>query len=171
MSVHLAHTKSYRPRQSAPAPDFHKLVEKLFRGKTLPTPALDESETVPPHVGIYLVADVASHRRGQERHSSHNYIYRLRLRDFGSGADLVYRAHQIPQRQELIAKYRAQHQFEKITPPPCNKQKHLASKDGSPLGSDISPKDGSPLESEPAVRKRKSRSGSNKKKNNSKRKT
>ena len=39
VSVHLAHIKSYRPRQSAPAPDFHKL-EQLFLGKTFPTPAL-----------------------------------------------------------------------------------------------------------------------------------
>ena len=36
VSVHLAHTKSYRPRQSTPAPDFQKL-EKIFLGK--PTPA------------------------------------------------------------------------------------------------------------------------------------
>ena len=64
VSVHLAHIKSYRPRQSAPAPDFHKL-EGLFLGKTLPTPALEESETVPPHIGIYQVADVVGHRRGQ----------------------------------------------------------------------------------------------------------
>ena len=68
MSVHLAHIKSYRPRQSAPAPDFHKL-EELFLGKTLPTPALEESETVPPHIGIYHVADVVGHRRGLGRHS------------------------------------------------------------------------------------------------------
>ena len=62
--VHFAHVKSYRPRQSAPAPDFHKL-EELFLGKTLPTFALEESETVPPHIGIYQVADVAGHQRGQ----------------------------------------------------------------------------------------------------------
>ena len=36
VSVHLAHTKSYRPRQSTPAPDFQKL-ENIFLGK--PTPA------------------------------------------------------------------------------------------------------------------------------------
>ena len=58
VSVHLAHIKSYRPRQSAPAPDFHKL-EGLFLGKTLPTPALEESETVSPHIGIYQVADLS----------------------------------------------------------------------------------------------------------------
>ena len=133
VSVHLAHIKSYRPRQSAPAPDFHKL-EELFLGKTLPTPALEESETVPPHVGIYQVADVVSHRRGQGRHSPHNYIYRLRLKGFGPEADLEYRAHQVPQCQELIAAYRAQHQLETIAPPPCSKRKHLASKDGNPLG-------------------------------------
>ena len=79
VSVHLSGIKSYRPRQSAPAPDFHKL-EGLFLGKTLPTPALEESETAPPHIGIYQVADVVGHRRGQGRHSSHNYIYRLRLK-------------------------------------------------------------------------------------------
>ena len=73
VSVHLAHIKSYRPRQSAPAPDFHKL-EGLFLGKTLPTPALEESETVSPHIDIYQVADVVGHRRGQGRHSPHNYI-------------------------------------------------------------------------------------------------
>ena len=52
---------------------------------------------------------------------------------------------------------------------PCNKQKHRASKDGNPLGSDIAPKDGSPLEREPPTRKRKPRYGSNKEKNNPKR--
>ena len=81
VSVHLAHIKSYRPRQSAPAPDFHKL-EGLFPGKTLPTPALEESETVQPHIGIYQVADVVGHRRRRERHSPHNYIYCLRLKGF-----------------------------------------------------------------------------------------
>ena len=81
VSVHLAHIKSYRLRQSAPAPDFHKL-KGLFLGKTLPTPALEESETVPPHVGIYQVADVVGHRRRQGRHSPHNYIYCLRLKGF-----------------------------------------------------------------------------------------
>ena len=44
-----------------------------------------------------------------------------------------------------------------------------APEDGNPLGSDAIPEDGSPLESEPAIHKRKSRSGSNKDKNNSKR--
>ena len=153
VSVHLAHIKSYRPRQSAPAPDFHKL-EGLFLGKTLPTPALEESETVPPHIGIYQVADVVGHRRGQGSHSPHNYIYRLRLKGFGPEADLEYRAHQVPQCQELIAAYRAQHQLETITPPPCNKRKHPASKDGNSPGSDTAPKNGSPLENEPAIRKR-----------------
>ena len=153
VSVHLAHIKSYRPRQSAPAPDFHKL-EGLFLGKTLPTPALEESETVPPHIGTYQVADVVGHRRGQGRHSPHNYIYRLRLKGFGPEADLEYRAHQVPQCQELIAAYRAQHQLETITPPPCNKRKHPASKDGNSPGSDTAPKNGSPLENEPAIRKR-----------------
>ena len=81
VSVHLAHIKSYRPRQSAPAPDFHKL-EGLFLGKTLPTPALEGSETVPPHIGIYQVADVVGHRRRQGRHSPHNYINCLRLKGF-----------------------------------------------------------------------------------------
>ena len=65
VSVHLAHIKSYRPRQSAPAQDFHK-PEGLFLVKTLPTPALEESEAIPPHVGIYQVADIVGHRRGQE---------------------------------------------------------------------------------------------------------
>ena len=220
--------KSYKPRQSTPAPDFHKL-EGLFLEKTLPTLALKESETVPPHIGNYQVADVVGHRRGQGRHSSHNYIYRLRLKGFGPEADLEYRAHQVLQCQEFIVAYRAQHRLEIITPPPCSKRKHPASKDGNPLGSDAAPKDGnppgsdaapidvnppssdaapkdgslpgrdaapedghplgsdaapedgsplgsdaapedgSPLESEPAIRKRKPRSGSNKEKNNPKR--
>ena len=82
MSVHLADIKSYRPRQSASAPDFHKL-EGLFLGKTLPTPALEGSEVVPPYIGIYQVADdVVGHRRGQWKHSTHNYIYCLRLKGF-----------------------------------------------------------------------------------------
>ena len=81
VSVHLAHIKFYRPRQSAPAPDFHKL-EGLFLGKTLPTPALEESETVPPHIGLYQVADVVGHRRRQGWHSPHSCIYCLRLKDF-----------------------------------------------------------------------------------------
>ena len=212
VSVHLAqHIKSYRPRQSAPAPDFH-ILEEVFLGKTLSTTALEESETVPPHLDIYQVADVVGHRRGRGRHSLHNYIDRLRLKGAGREADLEYRAQQVSQCQELIAAYRAQHQLEIITPPPCNKRKHPASKDGSPLGSDAAPKDGnpprsdavpkdgnplgsdaapedgnplgsdaapedgnplgsdaapedgSPLESEPALRKRKSTSGSNKEK-------
>ena len=106
LSVHLAYIKSYRPRQSAPVPDFHKL-EGLFLGKTLSTPALEESGTVPPHIGIFHVADVVGHRRGQGRHSPHNYMYRLRLKSFGSEADHEYRAHQVPQYQELITVYRA----------------------------------------------------------------
>ena len=153
VSAHLAHMKSYRPRQSAPAPDFHKL-EGLFLGKTLPTPALEESETVPPHIGLHQVADVVGHRRGQGRHSPHNCIYCLRLKGFSPEGDLEYRAHQVPQCQELIAAYRAQHPLETITLPPCNKWKHPASKDGNPPGSDTAPEDGSPLESEPAIRKR-----------------
>ena len=132
--VHLAHIKSYRPRQSAPAPDFHKL-EGLFLGKTLPMPTLEESETVSPHIGIYQVADVVGHRRGQGRHSPQNYIYRLRLKGFGPEADLEYRAHRVPQCQELIAAYRAQDQLEAITSPPCNKRKHPASKDSNSPGS------------------------------------
>ena len=109
-------------------------------------------------IGIYQVADAVGHRRGQGRHSPHNYIYRLRLKGFGPEADLQYRAHQVPQCRELIAAYRAQHQLETIT--------HPASKDGKPLGSDTAPKDSSPLETESAIHKRKSRSGSNKEKNN-----
>ena len=120
----------------------------------MPSPALEESETVPPHVGIYQVVDVVGHRREQGRHSPHNYIYRLRLKGFDPEADVDYRAHQVPQFQELIAAYRAQHQLETIMPPPCNKRKHLASKDVNPPGSDTAPKDGSPLESEHAIRKR-----------------
>ena len=81
VSLHLTHIKPYRPRQSAPAPDFHKL-EGLFLGKTLPSPVLEESETAPPHIGIYQVADVVGHRRRQGRHSPHNYIYCLRLKGF-----------------------------------------------------------------------------------------
>ena len=82
VSVHLAHIKSYRPRQSAPAPDFHKL-EGLFLGKTSPTPALEESETVPSHIDIYQVADVVGHRRRRQgRHGPHSYIYCLRLKGF-----------------------------------------------------------------------------------------
>ena len=57
--------------------------------------------------------------------SPHNYIYRLRLKGFGPEADLKYRAHQVPQCQQLIAAYRAQDQLETITTPPCNKRKHL----------------------------------------------
>ena len=68
VSVHLAHIKSHRPRQSAPAPDFHKL-ENIFLEHYLPLPALDESETVLPHIDIYQVAGVIDHRRGQGRHS------------------------------------------------------------------------------------------------------
>ena len=153
VSVHLAYIKSYRPRQSAPAPDFHKL-EGLFLGKTLPTPALEESETAPPHIGIYQVADIVGHRRGQGGNSPHNYIYCLRLKGFGPEADLEYRAHQVPQCQERIAAYRAQHQLETITPPSCYKRTHPASKDGNPPGSDAASEDGSPLESELAIRNR-----------------
>ena len=83
-------------------------------------------------------------RRGQGRHSSCNYIHRLQLKGFGPEADLEYRAHQVPQYQELIAAYRAQRRLEKITPPPNNKRKHLALKDGNFLGSDTAPKYDSP---------------------------
>ena len=69
-------------------------VTLLGQGKTLPTPALEESETVSPHIGIYQVADVVGHRRGQGRHSPHNYIYRLRLKGFGPEADLT-RSHNV----------------------------------------------------------------------------
>ena len=84
------------------------------------------------------VADVVGHRRKQGRHSPHNYIYRLRLKGFGPKVALEYRPHLTN------------------TPPPCNKRKHLGSKDGNPVGGDIAPKDsGNPLESEPAIRQRK----------------
>ena len=145
VSVHLAHIKSYRPHQSAPASDFHKL-EKLFQGKTLPTPALEESEMALPHIGIYQ-ADAVGHRREQES----SCIHRLRLKAFGTEANLEYQARQVSQCLEINAAYRAQHQLEKITPPSCNKQNHIASKDDNPLGSDIAPIDGSPLESESAT--------------------
>ena len=124
VSVHLAHIKSYRPRQSAPAPDFHKL-ENLFLGKTLPALAFEKSEMVSPHIGIYQVADVVGYRRGQRKRSTHNYIYRPRPKGFGPEADLEYRAHQVPQCQEFSAAYRAQHQLEKIMRPPCKQRKHL----------------------------------------------
>ena len=52
--------------------------ENVFLGKTSPTPALDESETVVSRIDIYQVDDVVDHRRGQGRHTSYNYIYRLR---------------------------------------------------------------------------------------------
>ena len=149
VSVHSAHIKSCRPRQSAPASDFHKL-EKLFQGKILPTPPLEESEMALPHKDIYQ-ADAVGHRRKQERRSSYSCIHRLRLKAFGTEANLEYQARHVSQCLEINAAYRTQHQLEKITPPPCNKQNHIASKDGNPLGSDIAPIDGSPLESESAT--------------------
>ena len=90
VSIHLAHIKSHRPRQSAPAPDFHKL-EKLFLAKTLPAPAWKEYKTVPPHIGIYQITDVVGRRRGQGRQSPRSYVYPLRLKGFGPEADLEYR--------------------------------------------------------------------------------
>ena len=239
MSVHLAHIKSYRPRQSAPASDFHKL-EGLILGKTLPTPALEESETVPPRIGIYQVADVVGHRRRQGRHSPHSHIYCLLLKGFHekeltSNTELT-RSHNVKnlsqhtplninliQSRLLLAISGSILLRKTAIPPgsdtapedgsplesepairkrPCNTRKHPASKDGNPPGSDAAPKDGnppgsyaaredgnplgsdaasedgnplgsnaapedgSPLESEPAIRKRKPRSGSNKEKNN-----
>ena len=62
---------------------------------------LEESETIPPHIGIYQVADVVSHRRGQGERSLHNYMYRLRLKGFDPEADLEYRAHHVRQCQDL----------------------------------------------------------------------
>ena len=51
VSVHLGHKKSYKLRQSAPAPDFHKLDRLcLFLGNASPRHALDESETVLSHI-------------------------------------------------------------------------------------------------------------------------
>ena len=148
VSVHLAHIKSYRPRQSAPAPDFHKL-EGLFLGKTLPTPALEESETVPPYIGIYQVADVVGHRRRQGRHSPHNYIYCLRLKGFcqklTSNTERT-RSHNV--------KNLWQHTALNIN---LRQSRLLLAISGSTLlrtGSDTAPEDGSPLESELAIRKR-----------------
>ena len=161
VSVYLAHIKSYRPHQSAPAPDFHKL-EELFLGKTLPTPALEEYETVPPHTWAsikLLMLLVTGVDKGDTVHIIISIVYgsKASAQKLTSNTELTR-----SQCRELIAAYLAQHQLETITPLPCNKQKHLALKDGNALGSDTAPKDGSPLESEPAIRKHKSRSGSNK---------
>ena len=62
----------------------------------MPTPALKESEMVPPHLGNYQVIEVVGHRRGQGRHSPHNYIYRLRLKSFGPEVDTeLTRSHNV----------------------------------------------------------------------------
>ena len=108
VSVQFTHIKSYIPRQSTPAPDFHK-VGNILPGKTLPTHTLDESETVLPRRGTYQVADVVGHRCGQGRHSSQSYIYCRRPKGFGPEADLECRAHQVLRCQESISACRAQH--------------------------------------------------------------
>lgn len=93
--------------------------------------------------------------------SYHCYIYRLRLKGFSPKAEVESQAHQVPQWYESIAEYQAQHQRDKVTPFLCNKRMYFASKDWSPLGSDIVSKDGSFIKSERATLKRKSSSGWN----------
>ena len=155
VSVHLANKESYRPRQSAPAQDFHKL-EELSLGKTLPTPALEESETIPPHIGIYQVADVVGHRRGQGIHSPHNYTYRLHgskalVQKLTSNTELT-RSHNVKnlsQHTTLNINLRQSRLLLAIS------GSILLRKMGNPLGSDTAPKDRSPVESKPAIRMRK----------------
>ena len=92
----------------------------------MPTPALDESETILPHKDIYEVVDAVDHRREQGIHSDHNYIYGLRLKGFGIEADLDYRP--APQCQEPIAAYRAHDQLDNKAASSCNQRNHLASR-------------------------------------------
>ena len=121
VSVHLAHIKLYHAREKPPAPEFDKLAE-FFLGKQIPLPALDSTNDSEPKIERHVVDKVVSHACGPGRKSLHNYKYRLRLKGYGPEADLMYRANEIPQCQELIAAYRAKHGLNVTVDEPATKQ-------------------------------------------------
>ena len=96
VSVHLAHMKPYKQRETPPAPQFEKLAE-LFSGKPIPLPELDHPDAAQPIIESYFVDRVVDHERGPGRPRPHNYKYRRRLRGYGPISDLEYRADEIPQ--------------------------------------------------------------------------
>lgn len=88
--------------------------------KTLPLPALAESDTVLRRVGLYDVDKIVGYRHGRGKRGFHNCIYLLRLKGYGLQADIEYRAQAIPQFEEITAAYRAEHGFDEIASPPQN---------------------------------------------------
>ena len=95
VSVQLAHIKPYHQRETSPAPQFEKLVER-FLGEPIYLPELDHPDAAQPKIESYFVDRVVDHKIGPGRPSPHNYKYRLRLRDNGPESDLEYRADDIP---------------------------------------------------------------------------
>ena len=86
--TYIWHTSNHTDlAKTAPAPDFHEL-DDAWLGKPLPTPTLEESETVRPLLCEYQVTDIVGHRRGQGRHGPYDHRYRLRLKGYGLEADV-----------------------------------------------------------------------------------
>lgn len=105
VSVHIAHIKLYRARNNPPSPDFDKLSE-FFLGRTIPLPKIES----------YVVENIISHKSGRGPKTPFNSRYRIRLKGYSPESDLLYRADEIPQCQELIAASRIRFGLE-IAPP------------------------------------------------------
>ena len=119
VSVHLAHLKLHRPRDSPPAPDYEEL-SGFFLGQTIPVPDFTSPDTTQPVVGNYLVDSIVSHRPGRGRRGAHNYLYKLRFHGYGAECDIERRAHDMPQCHEMLAAYRIANNLE-ATSPPCRR--------------------------------------------------
>ena len=118
VSAHLAHIKPYHQWQTSPAPHFEKLAE-LFLGKPMPLPELDHPDEAQPKIESCFVGRVVDHKSGHGRKSPHKHKYHLRLRGYGPGSDLEYRADKIFQCHELIAACTNNNGLHTaITPPP-----------------------------------------------------
>lgn len=85
--------------------------------KPLPRSTFDKSDSVQPNMGMYDVDSEVGQRLWKRGHSPRTYAYRLRLEGHGPEADLVYRAHEMPYIQDLIAAYQVQKKRDKITNP------------------------------------------------------
>lgn len=106
---------------------FDKLRDKFF-GKPIPFPALDRPELTQPRVGSYNINSIVKHPRGQGSSGPHNYRYRLRPAGYGATDDVWYRAHEIPQCQEMVAAYRAANGLHETTCPSLKSKSNSNSK-------------------------------------------
>ena len=129
VSVHLAHIKTYYPRDIPPAPDV-EMLDAFFLGRPILTPTLDHPNEAQPQIKSYIVDRVVGHKKGGPGPKSpHNNICRIRFQGYGPESDLEYRAHEVPQGHEIIAAYRTSRGLEiatsrKITPShPLGKRK------------------------------------------------